>query len=131
MNYKNSEGGFSSQPLKALLGCPVKWYSMSLIAFAYNEGEAFDVMKERTKNHNHFFLASTSGFTDSDQKLNECGITGKHAFPILDYVYLLDGSTVAHRLFVMRDPRGQYAHTRSNKKWNTNDTESWTSDYQW
>lgn len=129
LNYLNSEGGFTSQPLKALLGCPVKWYSMSLIKFAYEYGVAFDTMKARTENNLHFFAASTSKTTEDDQKVNECGITGQHAFPVISYVYLYDGDVISHRLFMMRDPRGMYAHTRSNKKWNANDTQSWITGY--
>ena len=91
----NSVGGFSAQPLKAFLGCPVKWYSTSLIAVSYASGVAFDTMKTRTEDYNHFFSASTSGTTENDEKLNVCGITGQHAFPILNYVYLYDDDQIA------------------------------------
>ena len=86
------------------------------------------------RTNNHFFTATTSEMTDTDEKLNACGITGKHSYPILDFIYLnktYDNgqSETKEKLFMLMDPRGEYARTRSNKKWNANDTVNWTENY--
>ena len=56
-----------------------------------------------------------SGLDDGDEgdenapKLNDCGITQKHSFPVIKFLNLTDGETF-HLMYLVRDPRGSFSH---------------------
>jgi hypothetical protein len=66
----------------------------------------------------------TSGFGSDDTKLNLCGVTVGHAFPILGY-YEASFNGTTHKLYLVRDPRGNEAKTSYNLTYNSTDFETW------
>lgn len=55
-----------------------------------------------------------------------------HAFAVLDVIPLYNErrTRIEEGLLMIRDPNGRKAMTMSNKKWNVNDTQSWTENYK-
>ena len=43
---------------------------------------------------------------DSDELLNECGIAQRHAYSLIAAFELKTGSTVDHKLYMVRNPWG-------------------------
>jgi hypothetical protein len=51
-----------------------------------------------------------------------------HAFPVLDTIALKDASgNIEEKLYLLRDPRGPYARTKSLMAWNFEDSTRWTT----
>ena len=98
--------------MRTLLGCPSKLYLLESLSQAYeNAGgplQLYQDMKDYGEKGGLFSL-STAGFGDDDTKTNFCGVTIGHAFPIIGFIEV-DGNP----LYIIRDPRGKYAHTRYN-----------------
>jgi hypothetical protein len=111
INYENSIGGGGYQTLSALLGCPVNLYAMWYISKFFDGPALYSTLKDLQEDS--LFSLSSTGFGSDDTKLNECGATVGHSFPILKLLELEDEGTV-HRMYLLRDPRGLNARTRYN-----------------
>lgn len=104
--------------MKTLLGCPSLTYLLEGLASAYQESgslQMFIDIRDLSLDGSLFSLSS-SGFGSDDTKTNFCGVTIGHAFPILGFLEI-DGNS----LYMVRDPRGEYAHTRYNQAWGIDD----------
>ena len=63
---------------------------------------------------------------DDDSKVNLCGITKRHSFPLIKFLNLTDNEEF-HLIYLVRDPRGNFSIVDYNKKWHKNDP-SWTEE---
>lgn len=98
-NYEMVDGGFVENGLRSLVGCPVFSYSTAgLIA-----DETFTVLAA-ANNSNYIMGADTRGGNDST--LNECGIPMGHAYSLISAFYLKTGSTIDHKVYMIRNPWG-------------------------
>ena len=70
-----------------------------------------------------------SGLDDGDEgddsKVNACGVTQKHSFPVIKFLNLTAENENFHLMYLVRDPRGNFSHVDYNQKWNKNDPD-WT-----
>ena len=66
-------------------------------------------LKSLSEEEKSLFSLSTSGFGTDDTKVNLCGVTIGHAFPILGFLEIED-----NYMYLLRDPRGRHTHTKYN-----------------
>jgi len=130
-NYGNTEGGLPYLTTRALLGCPVVG-TYYFVRLANQADSLWDSLEKESRERGYLHTVTTVGVygVGDDTRVNSCGITGAHAFPVLAYVGLYDaatGSSLEHRLVMLRDPRGAFAFTASNQTWNVRDSASWNN----
>jgi len=110
--------------MRALSGAPTEQYYTG----RYRAWDMF-VSINNSKVYGYFHnLETMSSPNDSgDTSVNSCGITYSHAYSLLDTFQLKDANgNVVESFYVVRDPRGPLALTNYTRKWNVNDTTSWT-----
>lgn len=130
-NYENSDGGFQFYVMKALLGCPVKFYPMKSLKYA-SPLRIWTIINVQQTEHNYPFVASTPSLgAGGDTEITDCGLTAQHAYPILSSFALKNhwGNDVYY-LYMMRDPNGIDQLTEPTFKWNVKDRVSWKKSYR-
>lgn len=117
--YQHASGGWAQNGIRAFTGAPTFEYWVKDITT--DAPTTFDMIKA-ADDLNYIMGAGTDG---SDSDLNSCNIVAGHAFSMIAAFKLMTGSTVDHKLYMLRNPWGS---TEYNGKWNKADT-AWTSDY--
>lgn len=120
INYENSRGGYSGQVIKALLGCPLRTFDFEDLVERYDPLVNFYILRYQSVREKSMYILSTADFEGDDTKLNECGVTISHSFPIIKFLNITDGEQY-HQMYLSRDPRGNSSIVDYNRKWNKND----------
>lgn len=98
-NYEMADGGFVENGLRSLVGSPVFSYSTA----GMPDDDTHAVLKA-ANDLNYILGADTRG--GSDTTLNECGVVMGHAYSLIAAFELKTGSTVDHRVYMLRNPWG-------------------------
>ena len=119
-NYESSAGGWTQNPLRVFTGAPVYeyWtrYETLMSDQLWTKFKAADDL-------NYLLGAGTDGV---DTGYNTCGIVAGHAYSMMSVFELKTGSTVDHKMYMIRDPMGNTSYTSG---WNHQDS-AWTADYK-
>lgn len=99
--YASTDGGYITEGMSTLTGSPIYHYNTTEIT----DDAAFTAVKA-ADDLNYIMGAGTNGGTDSTT--NVCGIANGHAYTIISafYIYDTDGTTVLHKLYMVRNPWG-------------------------
>lgn len=100
-SYAATDGGFITEGISTLTGCPVYKYNNTL----QTDDGAFTAIKA-ANDLNYILGAGTNGGADSTY--NTCGVANGHAYTIISafYLYDTDMTTVLHKLYMIRNPWG-------------------------
>jgi len=100
-SYASTDGGYITEGMTTVTGCPVFHFNSSEIT----DAAAFTAIKA-ANDLNYILGAGTAG--GSDSTTNTCGIANGHAYTIISafYLYDTDGTTVLHKLYMVRNPWG-------------------------
>jgi len=120
--YASTDGGYITEGMTTLTGCPIFHYNSSLVT----DAEAHSAIKA-ANDLNYIMGAGTNGGTDSTT--NTCGIANGHAYTIISAfnLYDTDGVTVLHKLYMVRNPWGITYFTGGS--W-TRFSASWTTAFK-
>lgn len=105
--------------MRAFTGAPVFEY------WSNDETSTADELWTRFKaadDLNYLLGAGTDGY---DSLYNTCGIVAGHAYSMMSVFELKTGSTVDHKMYMLRNPWGI---TNFKMNWKSTDS-AWTSDY--
>jgi len=100
-SYAATDGGYITEGMTTLTGCPVFHYNSSLITDA-----AAHAAVKAANDLNYILGAGTNG--GQDTSTNTCGVANGHAYTIISafFLYDTDGTTVLHKLYMVRNPWG-------------------------
>lgn len=117
--YTQGESGFLENGLRSLVGCPVYSYTTT-----NQDADTVHALIMNADSLNYIMGAATG--SGSDTTYNSYGIALGHAYSLIAAFELKTGSTVDHKMYMVRNPWGTSTY---NGTWKGDDS-AWTSAYK-